>query len=311
MLQLKPLSGKALTFASTLSFKLAIVNPRAGSARKRKEKQKIVERLSAEGVTIRFTSKRGDAVRLAREAVLSGAEEVISVGGDGTHHETVNGLLSARRAKPIFFPITVGSGSDLQRAVGAVSLAEQFLDYRVEQVDVGLCKTRSGSRFFINIADFGVGGHVVAAVNRTTKSWGGFLTFLVKTLQVSLRYSSKRMRVYFDSGIEEGEYFNVVVANGQFFGAGMHIAPYANMQDDAFDLLLIQSMSPLKGVRFLASIYRGNHLLDKEVRFLRTRKVSATAFGTVLIDLDGEEGGQLPASFEIFPKALRLRAPWR
>lgn len=270
----------------------------------------MLQKLRREGIPLWATRKPGDAERLAHTACQKKASEIISVGGDGTHHEVVNGIVKSAAA-PIFFPITAGTGSDFERAIGKVQLSQPWSHLPVHPVDVGLCRTQKESHYFLNIADFGIGGEVVELVNQSSKKLGGFLTFLLATLQASLTYRPKRIRMTFDAGMEEGEFFNVAVANGSFFGAGMCVAPLASLRDGSLDLILVKSMSKRHGLHFMLKLYRGKHLSLPQVSCFRTKRLTALSFEKVAIDLDGEQKGRLPVLFQVLPSALKLRAPWR
>ena len=104
--------------------------------------------------------------------------------------------------------------------------------------------------------------------------------------------------------------FDVVVANGTFFGGGMKICPDAEPDDGLFDVLTIGDMTKRDLVATMPKIYRGTHLPHPKGELLRGRAVTIETDEPLPIQLDGEQPGTTPARFEVLPRALRLRVPW-
>lgn len=293
--------------------RVLILNPRAQGGRLWQRAKAYLQALAAEGVFVEATKGPGGAEILCRRALKQGAAEIISLGGDGTHHEVVNGFFEGSapvNPRAIFFPLSVGTGSDLSRTLGRVAPDDLRRKLPVKTCDVGRLITRRGVRHFVNIADFGIGGVVVALVNRSSKRLGGFLTFLRATLRAGLTYRPRWAKVRWDGGERVLKIQNVVAANGRYFGGGMFIAPSASMQDGHLDLILMEPSSYVRGIKLLCAIYRGEHLSFPEIEHHRCTWVEAVAKGEVPIDADGEHGGRLPCRMEVVPGALRIRAPF-
>ena len=104
----------------------------------------------------------------------------------------------------------------------------------------------------------------------------------------------------------------VAVANGQFFGGGMMIAPDAVLDDGLFDIVILRAAGKLGLIRDIRLLYGGRHRNHPAITILRGRKVVVEPLGDplangALIDIDGESPGRIPATFEILPGALTLR----
>jgi diacylglycerol kinase (ATP) len=267
-----------------------------------------------------FTEAPHHATELTREALREGFEMVVSVGGDGTLNEVVNGFFdsgSAVNPDAVFGVICRGTGCDFIKTVGIpkeIEDASRMLRGRsTRKCDVGYFTSRDKDgneieRYFINIADFGIGGEAVDRVNKTTKAFGGFLSFLYGTLKTILAYKGKMVRVVIDDNYEiEKKINNVVVANGQYFGGGMQIAPRAEVDDGLFDILIVDDMTLVESLMNISRLYKGTHVDHPNVECLRGKTVTAESPDTVLIDVEGEDGGILPAKFEILPAAINLK----
>ena len=103
--------------------------------------------------------------------------------------------------------------------------------------------------------------------------------------------------------------YDVIVANGRFLAGGMKITPDAEPDDGLFDVLLIGDVTKRDLVLTLPKIYRGTHLPHPKAELLRGAKVSIEAPIPLPVELDGEQPGTTPATFEVVPRALRLRVP--
>jgi diacylglycerol kinase family enzyme len=170
-------------------------------------------------------------------------------------------------------------------------------------------------RFFANIASFGLSGKVVDSVNRAriAKLFGGQFAFAFHSAVDMLTYRERVVRIIVDNEYDEiAPVSTVAVANGQYFGGGMRVAPSALADDGAFDVVIMGAAPKKRMLSDLQLLYTGEHTASPNVRVLRGRKVVAvpvaeTRGRAVLIETDGESTGRLPATFEILPKALNLR----
>jgi diacylglycerol kinase family enzyme len=170
-------------------------------------------------------------------------------------------------------------------------------------------------RHFINIGSFGLSGAVVDSVNRArlAKLFGGAFAFAFHSAVDMLTYRDRTVRIRIDAAVDEiAKISTVAVANGQYFGGGMRVAPAAKPDDGLFDVVIMGGASKSQALADMKLIYTGEHVNNPNVRVVHGRKVMAapvaeTRGRPVLIELDGESAGRLPATFEILPRALNLR----
>jgi YegS/Rv2252/BmrU family lipid kinase len=260
------------------------------------------------------------AIELTRAAIRSGYEMIVAVGGDGTNNEVVNGFFADDapvNPEAVFGVICSGTGSDLIKTLDIPrdfrEAAPLLAGRDAKPTDVGKMvlrdhQSRDVTRYFINIASFGVGGEVDDRVNRTSKALGGRISFLWASLRGTLAYKNKAVSISLDGGAPlDRRIFNVAVANGRFFGAGMQTAPRATVDDGLFDVVVLGDLSFAEQLKLSRLIYRGEHLSMAKVESYRARTVSATSNDRVLLDVDGEQPGMLPARFELLPGALRVK----
>jgi YegS/Rv2252/BmrU family lipid kinase len=272
-------------------------------------------------IGMRETDGFGDAERFGRELAEGGSHLVIAVGGDGTIGEVAGGVLKSSRPETAFAFIATGTGCDFARNFDMPKtpdkLAEHLTSTAIRQVDAGFmtCSDEDGdilARHFTNIASFGVSGQIVRAVNaaRRHRRLPGRVVFFYHSLIEILRYKPCNVRLRLDGeDVYDGLITTVAIANGAWFGGGMKVAPDADVADGWFDVVIIRAASPLRVLALMNSIYSGGHVKSPLVSVHRARLVEAWPIGKeiALIDSDGEAPGQLPARFEVLPRALSLR----
>lgn len=278
------------------------------------------------GFSVHFTKAPGEGTALCQQALAAGAGLVLALGGDGTASEVAAGFLvsgaNRREQPPSFGFLPCGTGGDLRRTYGSpadlAAAARAIREARPRAIDVGQLdyighdgQPRRGH--FINVASCGIGGLVDALVNqaRSKQLLGGTLTFFTASLRATLRYRNVRCAIRLDDGPErEVRLYDLVVANGRFFGGGMHIAPQAQVDDGLFDVVTMGDFTFLELLPLSRRIYKGEHLSHRKIEMARARTVTARpvdAADEVLLDVDGEAPGRLPATFTLLPGALLLR----
>ena len=198
-----------------------------------------------------------------------------------------------------------------RRLEGAVEVA---LHGRTREIDLGRARYRAwdgsdGESLFANIASAGMSGAIAKRTNETSKALGGKASYLWATLAVFSRWRSDEVRVRVGDEEHAGRMHDVIVANGRYFGGGMMITPEAEPDDGRFEVLLIGDLTKRDLMLTLPKTYRGKHLPHPKATVLRGPRVEVRAAEALPVELDGEQPGTTPASFEIVPGALRLRVP--
>lgn len=298
-------------------FWYVIVNPQAAHGRAGRLWPLFQERLQKEGLILEvaITQSPGDGERLAREGIAKGYSRIIGVGGDGTINEILNGLFDDNnRAQAELAILAIGTGGDFLRSLGNPKGIDAFLEVLKREdkrlIDVGLMEFsdthgRPAKRYFLNVADAGLGGETAARVNRQSKRLGGRLSFLLGSIQAILGYRNKWMKCTLDGRtIVSGVVNSIMVANGRFFGGGMEIAPHARLDDGLLDVIVLGNFSKIELLWHLPKIYHGKHLEVRGVFAYRGTTVQIEGREKILLDCDGEQPGEVPVRFKVLPAAL-------
>ena len=275
-----------------------------------------------------FTKAPGDATVLSRKAVLEDYEMIVSVGGDGTMNEVVNGLFESDedgsnprllRDDIIIGAVRSGTGGDFARLFDLPGRVPDSVSHlagkNTRPCDLGWVeyinhKGKPAGQAFLNIASFGLSGVVADKINTGSKALGGRISFYVNTLRALVSYRREHVRVSVDDNVFIDEpLVTVAIANGQFFGGGMHMAPNAQIDDGDFDVVA-QVRAGAKEVLRTSDLYAGRAIHWQSVRSCRGKVIQAIPFreaASVLLDVDGEQPGRLPARFSNFHEAIRLK----
>ena len=269
----------------------------------------------------RFSERPGHIAELAERAASEGASLVGAVGGDGTVNEAVDGLMRAREAgaaSPELAVLPRGTGTDFVRTFGIptrpVDAIRVAAAGRVRTIDAGRVTYRAwdgsaGVGWFANVASAGMSGAVAQRANSTTKAMGGKASFLWATLAVFARWKVTELEVEVDGERRSGLIYDVIVANCRYLAGGMKMAPQAEPDDGLFDVVVIGNITRTDLALNLPKVFRGTHLPHPKLELIRGARVTVDGPTPLPIELDGEQPGTTPASFEILRHAVRLRVP--
>jgi diacylglycerol kinase (ATP) len=301
---------------------LVIANPQAGRGRVVRGWDGLLTRLRELGLDPHgcLTEHPGHATELARKARSEGRELVVAVGGDGTVHEVVNGLMADGPASapgdkvPALGMVPAGSGCDYARTFAVPSALDAAVAHLASAsertVDVGQVCCHGGDgehvRYFVNVAEVGIGAEVAGRAARLPRSLGagryalGFALTLATQRTVSAEVEA-------DTEHYRGPLTNLVVALAQYFGGGMRIAPEADPSDGRFDVQ-IQFGSKLDYALAMPKVFLGTHLPHPRVRQAQAAALHVRCQPGARVEADGEVLGTTPARFSVLPGALRVRA---
>ena len=296
-----------------------LVNPASANGSTGRRWPELARRAAAAGLEGKalLSERQGHLAELAREAALDGAGLVVVVGGDGSVNEVANGLADLD-APPEVAIVPRGTGWDFVRTFGiprhVEDAARVALEGDVRAVDLGRVSFRGwdgGERasVFANVASAGMSGAIAQRANETTKALGGKVSYFWATLAVFSRWRASEIELEVGEERRSGRMFDVVVANGRFFGGGMKICPEAEPDDGLFDVLTIGDVTKRDLATTMPKIYRGTHLPHPKAELLRGSTVTISSDATLPIELDGEQPGTLPVRIDVLPRALRLRVP--
>jgi diacylglycerol kinase (ATP) len=291
---------------------LVIVNPTAGGGRAGRLVPSLRERLgSRPEARLEITTRAGHAELLAAEGAPA-HDRIVAVGGDGTVQEIINGMLASGEDASLGI-VPTGSGNDLARSLGlprdpaaAWSIA---VGEATRSLDLALASGSAGERWFGSAGGIGFDAQVAATMARRRSWQSGRAGYLLSTLAELGRFNNREIELTVDGVMSTRTVLFVAIANGEFYGGGMRIAPGAATDDGLLDICIVGDISRATALRQLLNLYRGTHVAHPQVELLQGRSISIDGGPESLVHLDGEPFGGLPARIELHPARLSVAVP--
>ena len=293
------------------------MNLTAGAGRTAKKWPQIMAMLKSIGLRFEhdLTEAPGHAIELAKSAAKKGYELVVSVGGDGTINEIVNGLYDAGSIGDVRLGIiSTGAGNDYIRTIGIPRHYKEacrcLTNPRKLVVDLGVVEYVSNGqilkRLFVNFAGLGFDAEVVKATTQRFKALGSVPSYLFGLLATFLFYKNKEVSLKLDGQAEKRKVCVILMGNGKYGGGGMLATPNADPTDGLLDVLIIDDLSKPDLLWSLPRVYRGTHLTHPKVTVTRARDIDVRPTQRMSVQADGELLGEAPARFSVLPAALNV-----
>jgi diacylglycerol kinase (ATP) len=289
-----------------------IVNPNAGRGIARKHIAGIRTMLRGFGIetVLNQTHKEGDAVLLAERAKQEGFELVIAMGGDGTIHETVNGLARAAGAgvAGTLGIIPIGTGNDfvkmLNIPLGQEAACQRIAQGGLRRVDMG----RVNDRFFVNNVGVGFDAQVAIEVLKVKWAPGNSKYIVALARNMLLSYRTPRVKIELDGEVFSREITLVTVGNGRCAGGRFWLTPAAEIDDGQFDVCIGQKMSKLQILALVPTVMNGSHVRDPKVQMARARRAVITSEEPLPVHADGEiiDTAAMHIEADVLPHKLQL-----
>jgi diacylglycerol kinase (ATP) len=289
---------------------LAVVNRAAGSSPTHLED--VVAALRAAGVDFRVESP--GSPEEVRELLVTAAAEGVShfamAGGDGTVNLAANILLNiAGMPPPVIGVLPAGTGCDLLRTFGISQelgqAARHLATEDVYDIDVALLEGAWGSRYFVNVAQVGVGAAAAQTAPRLPRRIGSVRYPLAFAARLP-RFPAANVRVVTERRTYESKALAVILANAQFFAGGWNVAPRATLIDGVLDVQVI-NCAKTRAPALVPKIIRGTHLSDRAVRRFSAASFEIDTDIPWPLEADGDYIGNTPVSGRVVPAALRLK----
>lgn len=312
---------------------LLIVNPRSGGGKTGRifdELRAPIQRAIG-AFDVIFTERGRHAVEIARVAAQEGVPIVVAVGGDGSIHEVVNGLMEAREKganETRLGIIGQGTGGDFRKTLGLEHRLDRYAAAiaggKVKKIDVGRFTYAGhdgapGAAYFVNILSVGLGGLVDRIVADASRGLGGTFAYYSASLRglIESRLGVVECTIDYKGETREEEITtrSMAICNGRYFGSGMMVAPMAEPDDGSFDVIDLGKANKVRFAMVSSSrIYKGEHIGHPDVRHFKCSSIKMVlknqdVADKFLLDVDGEPLGRLPLEIELIPGAIEALVP--
>jgi diacylglycerol kinase (ATP) len=257
------------------------------------------------------------ATELARQAGEQGYDMVIALGGDGTVHEVVNGLMQITgKERPILGIVPVGSGNDFAHAIGLPEKPDVALVHALHgdpsSVDLGLLSDETGRKeYFDNTLGIGFDA-VVTIRSHKLPVIRGFLMYLTAVIQtIILNFNPMQLHVETETESWDMPTLMLTLCNGSREGGGFLVAPQAHNDDGILEYATIRKVSRMMMFRLVPEVMKGTHGRFKQVRMGTFHKMTLTSDRALYIHADGEiytgfSTDIRKLSLEVVPKAIQV-----
>lgn len=287
-----------------------IYNPTSGRELFKKHLPEVLQKLEVAGyeTSCHATTCAGDATVAAKHAVERSFDIIIAVGGDGTLNEVVAGV-SEFEERPKLGLIPMGTTNDFARAVHIPRDINAAVDIIIKgdsiPVDVGV----ANDRYFINIAAGGRITELTYEVPSKLKTMLGQLAYYLKGIEMLPSVKATKMRIEYNDEVFDDDAMMFLIGLSNSVGGFEKLAPDASINDGQFTVFILKKCNIAEFVRLVTLAVRGEHLKDPHVIYTKADHVKVSSDARVLINLDGEYGGDAPTEFRNLKRHVELFVP--
>lgn len=296
---------------------LLIVNPSSGRGKAKKLLPQLKDFLANYPIEYTESRSQNDLVEIAAKATKDGYDTVVAVGGDGTIHYVLTGivetLLNQANNKTALGIIPLGRGNDIARTLKIPTdpkiACDILMTNKRQLTDVAY----TGKNFYIGVAGLGFDSEATRLANETKLKGGGLPAVFIygySVLKALIGYKPKKIKITHDTGTFEGKIMLTAISNGQAYGGGMFITPIAEVNDGLLDICVLKEISKLKLIANFSKVLRGTHLGHPYIEYIRSKKVEVQALDEIMEFYgDGEYLEETPLKVEILKHCLPVIIP--
>ncbi|QHZ48362.1 diacylglycerol kinase [Bacillus sp. NSP9.1] len=278
-----------------------IYNPTSGRELFKRNLPQVLQKFEQAGyeTSCHATTGEGDAVQAAKIAAERQFDLIVAAGGDGTLNEVINGLAPLEH-RPMLGVIPVGTTNDFARALGIprediLKAVDTILEGEARPIDIG----RVNGQYFINIAGGGRLTELTYDVPSKLKTMLGNLAYYLKGMEMLLpSLRPTEVEIEYDGKLFQGEVMLFLVMLTNSVGGFEKLAPDSSLNDGMFDLIILKRTNLAEFIRLVTLALRGEHIRDEHIIYTKANRVKVTLKDKMLLNLDGEYGGELPGEFE-------------
>jgi len=246
----------------------------------------------------------GHGTILAKKAVEDGFDTIVSVGGDGSASDIVNGIVGSGVT---FGIIPAGVGNDFVKMIGlSIKNTEEacntILEGHTKKVDLGVVN----EKYFLNMVGIGFDGEVAEAKTRSAKYVRGFYAYLIQIFPLLFTYQPKQVRIQMDGITIDASILLLTIGNGRYSGGGFKMTPKAEIDDGLLDICLVNYPGKLNVLLNISKVPKGEHLSLPFTTYFRAKELTVESENQMVAHVDGEVVKEHKFHLKILPQALKL-----
>ncbi len=286
-----------------------IYNPSSGRQATERRLDRLCKLLLDDGYLIGkfITQKKNDAMLETMKTCNEDWDIIVVSGGDGTVNEVAKGIANSNKKVPVAI-LSSGTVNDFANFMKIPKNINEFYDMikREETIDVDLGKVND--EYFVNVAAGGLLSNVAYQVPIETKMVLGRMAYYIEGLREITQSTFEPIKVNIESEqyLKDEEIILFLVSNSSSIGGFKKLAPKADVLDGLLDVIIIKKSGVQDLANIFLNIFSGEHINHPNVVYFKSKSITVSTKEDIPIDIDGEYGGKLPATFEIVPKAFRI-----
>ena len=295
-----------------------IINLTAGGGKPRPYLKTIFKYLKENGFNFKvsYTSHHGEAIELARKAADKGIDLIVSIGGDGTVNEIVNGIMKSKN-DPSLGIIPLGWANDFIKSTDIpsdiIEACKILIRGKIKKIDIGVINSKI---YFANICGVGFDAEVALLANQmkskhpNLRILSAFVYVFATVKKLLSPFSYHNVKIKFDGQEIHSKILFIAISNGKIYGGRFKITPEAILDDGLLEVCVVKEMGRFKYLSIIPKVFKGTHASIKGVNFYRAKEVVIQSSEPVLAQVSGEViEGQKEFSITLLPKSLKLIVP--
>jgi diacylglycerol kinase (ATP) len=284
-----------------------IFNPTAGIRAKTDLRvQEVIRQFAAEDIEMisRPTAAGGNAIHQVREMMREKPDLIVAWGGDGTIHETVNGMFGSG------IPIGILPGGTANLMVRELGIPQNVIK-AIRIIGAGhrrfISVGQANDRYFLLMVGIGFDSAVIQNVNLSIKRKLGKLAFGLSALHTAVNYTFPPFQVQYDG--QNADCIFAVICNARHYAAYFVLTPDADISDEYLYICLFKDAGLARMFRYAFHALRRTHVKLPSVQVFRATEIFVTGTEGVAVQADGELVGSLPIQFRVHPRSLEVFCP--
>ena len=295
-----------------------IVNLTAGGGKPHKHLNTVSKYLKENGLDFKVctTSHQGEAMELAQKAADNGAQLIVSVGGDGTVNEIVNGIMKSKNDPPLGI-IPLGWANDFIKSTNIpsdiIEACKILINGKTKKIDIGLINNQI---YFANICGIGFDAEVAQLANQMKSKHpnlhilSAFVYVFATVKKLLSPFGYHNVKIKYDGQEIHSKILFIAISNGKFYGGRFKITPEAILDDGLLEICTVAEMGRLKYLMSIPKVFKGTHESIKGINFYRAKEVVIQSSEPILAQVSGEViEGQKEFTITLLPKSLKLIIP--
>ncbi len=286
-----------------------IVNPSSGRQNVESRIDLLAKLLLDDGYIVGkfFTQEKDDAFHETIKTCKGDWDMIVACGGDGTVNEVAAGIANSERKIPVAV-LSSGTVNDFATYMKIPTKIVDFFDMikRENIIDIDLGKIND--KYFVNVAAGGLLTSVGYQVPAEAKAVLGRMAYYFVGLRELIVEGIEPIRVRFESEeySKEEDILMFLISNSASIGGFTKIAPDAEVVDNLLDVIIIKDSDIVEIANIFFNLLRGEHINHPNVSYFKTKSIRVESKEDLLMDIDGEYGGKLPATFQVVPKGMKI-----